>query len=95
MPSYRVLKTGFFNGKLYSPTGKRKTLTVQKAFKEIPSWLELQKPESKKEREKRLKEEKRLVEEIASNKEDVQEASFLGTGEGNDPAKPSSSVETI
>ena len=40
--SYKVIAPGFFNGMMYSPTGKRRTLTVEKPFKkdEIPSWVE-------------------------------------------------------
>ena len=39
--TYKVIKPGFFNGKLYDPEGKRDTLTVDKPFKKdkIPSWL--------------------------------------------------------
>lgn len=54
MPRYKVLKPGFFNGKTYSPTGKRKVLHTSKPFPKttkgvkkgdaaielIPSWLE-------------------------------------------------------
>lgn len=40
---YKVLEPGFFNKMLYSPTGKRRVLTVDKPFPKdkMPSWLEL------------------------------------------------------
>lgn len=39
MPQYKVTSKGFFDGKLYDPSGKRTVLTVDKPFKEVPSWL--------------------------------------------------------
>lgn len=46
MPSYKAIKTGFYEGATYSPSGKRKILTVDKPFKKCPSWLEPIKGES-------------------------------------------------
>lgn len=45
MPQYRVTAPGFYDGKLYDPNGKRRVLTVAKAFtkKDLPSWLVLMK----------------------------------------------------
>lgn len=40
MPRYKVIADGYHGDKLFSPKGKRKTLTVDKAFKKCPSWLE-------------------------------------------------------
>jgi hypothetical protein len=54
MPRYKALKPGFFNGKTYSPTGKRKVLHTSKPFPKttkgvkkgdpavelVPSWLQ-------------------------------------------------------
>lgn len=53
MPRYKVIETGFFNGKMYSPNGKRKELHTaepfpkstkglkkgQKGVEQVPSWL--------------------------------------------------------
>jgi hypothetical protein len=55
MPSYIVLSTGFFEGRMYSPTGKRKELHAEKAFKECPSWLKPIKGESAQEKGARTK----------------------------------------
>lgn len=48
MPKYRVLKPGFFGGRLYDPQGKRSVLHTDKPFpkdddgeEQIPSWLAL------------------------------------------------------
>ena len=46
MPSYRVLKQGFFGGRLYDPKGKRRVLHTEEAFKKVPSWLESIKTEA-------------------------------------------------
>lgn len=48
MPRYRVLKTGFMNGVMYDPNGKRNILHTDKSFprkgskkiENVPSWLE-------------------------------------------------------
>lgn len=46
MPSYKVLKQGFFAGRLYDPVGKRPVLHTEKPFpsknkiEQVPSWLE-------------------------------------------------------
>jgi hypothetical protein len=47
--TYKVIKPGFHDGRLYDPVGKRKILTVDKPFKKTPAWLELVKSPTKKE----------------------------------------------
>jgi len=41
MPSYKVIETGFFDGQLYEPFGRRSMLIVDKPFTEenMPSWV--------------------------------------------------------
>lgn len=41
MPRYQVTEPGFYAGKLYSPDGKRRVLSVDKPFnaKNKPSWV--------------------------------------------------------
>jgi len=41
MPSYKVIEPGFFDGAMYAPSGRRKTLTVDKPFtkENKPSWV--------------------------------------------------------
>ena len=46
MPSYNVIKRGFFDGRLYDPAGKRPVLHTEKPFpskdkkEQVPDWLE-------------------------------------------------------
>ena len=91
MPSYKVTKPGFFKGETYKPGGKRSVLTVEKAFKLTPSWLEPIKEvrETKAEKEARLKAEKEAVDKAKQDKVDVDSVTFV--------EKPSQSgpVETI
>ena len=41
MPQYKVIKRGFFHGRMYDPLGKRPVLVVDEPFKdgEKPSWI--------------------------------------------------------
>ena len=39
MPKYTVIQDGFHGGMLYSPNGKRRTLTTAKPLDPVPSWL--------------------------------------------------------
>jgi hypothetical protein len=55
MPSYTVISDGFFEGRFYSPTGKRKELHADKVFKKCPSWLKPIKGESAQEKGARTK----------------------------------------
>lgn len=41
MPSYKVTKPRFFDGKLYEPNGRRSVITVEKKFDKVPAGLEL------------------------------------------------------
>jgi hypothetical protein len=74
---------------MYSPTGKRRTLTTDKAFNECPSWLTPTKPETPAERNKRKTQEKTNAKQVAEAKEEITGASFLA-----DPAA-GSNVETL
>lgn len=40
MPTYKVVKKGFYGGIFYDPDGKRAMLTTDKPLKPIPKWLE-------------------------------------------------------
>lgn len=46
MPRYTVIADGFFEGKLYSPTGKRKELHTDEELKPHPEWLKPLKEET-------------------------------------------------
>ena len=52
MPSYKVISRGFYNGAIYDPEGKRKTLHTENPFpskdkkEQVPSWLEAIKGEA-------------------------------------------------
>lgn len=76
MPTYEVLKPGFHGGELYSPRGKRRTLTTEVAFKKTPSWLRLVEKGAKR---KPAAKPKTKVE--ADVKAEIDEANFLGEGE--------------
>lgn len=87
MPTYLVISPGFFDGKYYSPDGKRKTLTTPTPFpkKEMPSWLGPLPKETKAVREKREEQERSQLEadkkKAESDAADIKDASFLGEGE--------------
>lgn len=99
MPSYQVLKTGFFNGRLYDPEGKRKILYTEKPFpkkgnkEQIPSWLKLMKSENAAQKKNREASETAAKKDAAKKAEDdrqeIADASFMGEGE------KSHSVETL
>jgi hypothetical protein len=55
MPSYTVISDGFFGGRIYSPTGKRKVLHVDEKFNKCPSWLKPIKGETAAEKGARTK----------------------------------------
>lgn len=92
MPTYKVIKPGFMGGKLYDPQGKRRTLTVSKAFENCPSWLEPVKEESAAQRKKReaaeAKAEKATKAKATEDKKDVDEVTFT-------QAPSSAQVETL
>jgi len=99
MPSYKVLKQGFFNGRLYDPEGKRPMLHTDKPFpnkpkskvENIPSWLESVKSESAAQKKKRLAAEKKDAAEAAEKAEvdqkEIDDASFMGEGETVNPVE--------
>ena len=101
MPSYTVLKQGFFHGRLYDPDGKRPILHTTKKFppkgknkvEDVPSWLEALPEETSAECKKRLaaenKSSKANTKKAASDIADIQDASFMAEGE------KSSTVETL
>jgi len=98
MPSYKVTAPGFFDGKLYSPEGKRPILYTDTPFSKknpMPSWLEeMSSKESTAARKKHEAQEKAdaaAQEKAAQDRKDIEDASFLGSGESS----PGSTVETI
>lgn len=78
MPTYQVISVGFHGGALYDPEGKRRTLTVDKPFKDCPSWLKPIKAESAAQKKKRDAEAKAAAEKVAQDDADIKGASFLG-----------------
>lgn len=98
MPSYKVLKKGFFHGKLYDPEGKRPVLHTEEPFpmkdkkEQVPSWLEPIESETPAQAKKRKAAESRAAKATANkaeaDKQDIAAASFMGDGE-------SSNVETL
>lgn len=70
MPSYKVLSTGFHDGVLYSPEGRRPTLNVDSAFKKCPTWLEPIKGETAQQKGARTKAENRAKKEAAKQAEE-------------------------
>lgn len=93
MPQYEVIDKGFYDGKVYDPEGKRRTLHADKPLKPVPSWVKAIKPETAAEKKKRLTAEKKQAEEDAKKAEEdakeINDASFLGDGESG------SNVETL
>ena len=91
MPSYKVLEQGFFDGKLYSPTGKRRVLHTDNPFpkkgkiEQVPKWLTPL--EGKTDAEvKKLKAAEIKASKVASDikdkaDRDIREMSFMGEGE--------------
>lgn len=85
MPQYKVKAPGFYDGVLYDPAGKRKTLTTDKAFAKCPSWLEPIKGETAAEKGARTKAENKAKEEAkkqaAEDKKAVDAVTFATTPE--------------
>jgi len=79
---YDVKAPGFYNNMLHTPEGKRRTVTVEKKFKECPSWLELRKELSaaeKKAAEKDTAEaEKKAADEQEEQKKEIDSVDFVG-----------------
>lgn len=96
MPSYKVIAPGFANGKMYKPNGKRSVFHTDKPFNKsnpMPSWLSEMPAETPKQRKIREAAEASQnntdADKAAADKKDIEDASFLGTGEAG------SVVETI
>jgi hypothetical protein len=81
MPRYEVIKSGFYDGKLYDPEGKRKILITADAFKNCPSWLRPTKEESASQREKRetneAKRAKANADKVKQDRKDIDAVTFV------------------
>lgn len=92
MPSYKVKRMGFFDGRLYDPEGKRPVLHTDQELKPIPNWLEPIESETTAQAKKRKAAESRAakaaVKKAEADKQDIATASFMGDGE-------SSNIETL
>lgn len=88
MPSYKVLKDGFFHGRLYTPDGKRNVLHTDEPFPKgkLPKWLEAIPEETAAEKKKRLAAEKKASaaekKKAEDDKKDIESASFLAAESG-------------
>jgi len=96
MPQYKVIAPGFYDGKMYSPEGKRRVLHTDMPFNKknpMPSWVEAMKEETATQKKKRVAAEKKTVaadaEKAEQDGKDIQGASFMGNGEAG------SAVETL
>ncbi len=105
MPSYKVLRKGFKHGRLYDPEGKRNVLHTDKPFpfkvkdgkktkvEDVPSWLEPMKTQTASQEKARKSAETKAAnaanKKVKADKKDIDEASFLGSGEN------SNTVETL
>lgn len=95
MASYKVLKQGFYDSKLYDPRGKRRILHRDTPFKKCPTWLEPLKAETAAQKKKREAAEMKVAKaaemKAAADIQDIADASFMGEGE----IASSSTVETL
>ncbi len=96
MPQYKVIAPGFYEGKMYSPEGKRRVLHTDMPFNKknpIPSWVEEMKSETAAQKKKREAAERKAAgadaEKAEQDEKDIADASFMGDGEAG------SSVETL
>ena len=88
---YRVTAAGFYGGITYNPKGNRNILHVEKKFKKVPSWLELMKSETAKEKKARVEDESTSSENDAEQAEsDKVEKDAVTFTEG-----PKSTVQTL
>lgn len=80
MPSYKVIKPCFIDGKTYAPGGKRDVYHADKPFKKVPSSLEPIKGETAAEAKKRKAAEKKAAEaaekKAAEDKKDIDAVTF-------------------
>lgn len=85
MPSYKVKRTGFFNGTMYSPDGKRTVLHVDKAFEVTPAWLHPIKGETAAQKGARTKAENKAKEDaekqVKEDKVAIDAVTFTSTAE--------------
>jgi hypothetical protein len=91
MPSYKVVKPGFYDGVYHDPEGKYNTLSVPKPFDPVPKWL-TPIPEVKQSRaEKQLRAEKEQadLDKLAQDKIAVDAVRF------DNPPSLSNAVETL
>lgn len=97
MPLYKVIAPGFYEGKYYKPTGKRRTLHTAKPFgkEKLPSWLAEMPKETAAAKKKREAAEKAQAgaekKQAKEQEKDIEDASFMGAGEN----ATGSSVETL
>jgi len=91
MPKYKVVKSGFYSGRLYEPNGKRPVLHTDKPFPEktvgkkkveqVPSWLERLADETPAQAKKRVAAEKKTKAsdsaKAKSDKKEIENTSFL------------------
>lgn len=96
MPSYKVIKPGFFDGRLYDPNGKRRVLHTDKQFpvtgrkkvEQVPNWLQRVDDESTEDRRGRESKEREALRETAESKTDTE--TFLAA-----ESEQSSNVEIL
>jgi len=85
MPKYKVIKKGFYAGKLFDPNGKRPFLHTDRPLKPVPVWLEPEKEETPTEKKKRLAAEKKAnsaaKKKAAADRQAVEDLTFMGAGE--------------
>jgi len=91
MPTYEVITTGFYNGNMYDPQGKRRVLTTDKPLSPVPSWLKSVKvkTETPAEKAQRLSDELSMKEFDDQNKRDIAAVTF------QNPPSLSNAVETL
>ena len=87
MPKYTVIAPGFYEGELYSPTGKRNVVTTAAPFGKgkLPSWLTTYRKPSTKPK----------YAEVNDDKATIAAASTLGAGEADTSFLESGTVETL
>ena len=80
MPRYKATRQGFWNGVTYDPRpGRRNFVITDKPIKPVPSWLELAKAETPKQKKEREDKDATAMASIKAAKADVNVATFMGT----------------
>lgn len=103
MPQYKVIKPGFYNGKMYDPDGKRPVLVTDKPFPKdkTPSWVLPMKGRSQSAAEKEAAEnevaeaKKQKEEAVKAEREAVERASTTKVDFTDSTPGEASSVETL